>query len=49
MVEFFIGLIFLYIFVVCYVVAVIFAVEKIKGWIEDLEFEMWRKRHYDKK
>ena len=49
MFEFFIGLIFLYIFVVCYVVAVIVAVEKIKGMIGDLEFELWRKRHYDKK
>lgn len=49
MLEFYIRLIFLYILAVCYAVAVIFAVEIIKEWIEDLEFEMWRKRNYDKK
>lgn len=48
MLEFCIGLIFLYIFAVCYVVAVILAVEKIKEWIEDLKYELWRRR-YDKK
>lgn len=45
MLEFYIGLIFLYIFIVCYVVAVLVAVEKIKEWIEDLEYELWRKRY----
>lgn len=49
MLEFYIRLIFLCIFVVCYAVAVIFVVEIIKEWIEDLKFEMWRKRNYDKK
>ena len=45
MLEFYIGLIFLCILTVCYAVA---AVGIIKEWIEDLEYELWRKR-YDKK
>lgn len=48
MLEFYIRLIFLCILTVCYAVAVLVAVEKIKEWIEDLEYELWRKR-YDKK
>lgn len=48
MFEFYAGLIFLCILAVCYAVAVIFVVEIIKEWIEDLEYELWRKR-YDKK
>ncbi len=49
MFEFFIGLIFLCILTVCYAVGALAAVGIIKEWIEDLKFEMWRKRNNDKK
>lgn len=48
MLEFYIRLIFLCILTVCFAVGVLAAVEIIKEWIEDLEYELWRKR-YDKK
>ena len=43
MLEFYTGLIFF-----CFAVAALAAVGIIKEWIEDLEYELWRKR-YDKK
>ena len=48
MFEFYIWLIFLCILAVCYVVAAVLVVEKIKECIEDLKFELWRKRNNDK-
>lgn len=45
MFEFYIGLIFLCILAVCYVAGFVFAVGIIKEWIEDLEYELWRKRY----
>lgn len=44
MLEFYIGLVL----TVCYAVAAVLAVGIIKEWIEDLEYELWRKRN-DKK
>lgn len=48
MFEFYIGLIFLCILAVCYVAGFVLAVGIIKEWIEDLEYELWRKRNNDK-
>lgn len=48
MLEFYTGLIFLCILTVWFAVAALAAVGIIKEWIEDLEYELWRKR-YDKK
>ena len=48
MLEFYIGLIFLFILAVCYVVGFVLVVKIIKKWIEDLEYELWRKRNNDK-
>ena len=45
MLEFYTGLIFLCILTVCYAVAAVLAVGIIKEWIEDLEYELWRKRY----
>lgn len=48
MLEFYTGLIFLCILTACFAVGALAAVEIIKEWIEDLKYELWRKR-YDKK
>lgn len=49
MLEFYIRLIFLCILTVCYAVAALAAVGIIKEWIEELKYELWRKRNYGKK
>lgn len=49
MLEFYIRLIFLCILTVCFAVAALAAVGIIKEWIEDLEYDLWRKRNNDKK
>lgn len=49
MLEFYTGLIFLCILAVCYAVAALAAAGIIKEWIEDLKYDLWRKRNHDKK
>lgn len=49
MLEFYIRLILLCILTVCFAVAALAAVGIIKEWIEDLEYDLWRKRNNDKK
>lgn len=49
MLEFYTGLIFLCILAVCFVAGAVIAAGIIKEWIEDLKFEIWRRRNNDKK